>query len=162
MGLENKKKNGNILVQLSNYQCTIPVHFHVLIFLFNFIFQHAGKNSIRFKDTEILFIFLSINSVDFVMNTILKILKHMSLPKQMVGLILDSFILGICSTTKFTNIGSQALQWNHSKNISMISLKQRHSLHIVNLTILYEILDNALVPKPCSMMKRGHAILIRC
>lgn len=92
MGLE---KNGNILVQISNYQCTIPVHFHVLIFLFNSIFQHAGKNSIRFKDTVISFIFLSINFVDFVMNTILKILKHMSLPKQMVGLILDSFILGI-------------------------------------------------------------------
>lgn len=94
MGLKNKK-NGNILVQILNYQCTIPVHFHVLIFLFNFIFQHAGKNSIRFKDTVISFIFLSINFVDFVMNTILKILKHMSLPKQMVGLILDSFILGI-------------------------------------------------------------------
>lgn len=109
-GAGKYKKNGNILVQLSNYQCTIPVHFHVLIFLFNFIFQHAGKNSIRFKDTVISFIFLSINSVDFVMNTILKILKHMSLPKQMVGLILDSFILGICLTTKFTNIGSQALQ----------------------------------------------------
>lgn len=96
MGLENKK-NGNILVQILNYQCTIPVHFHVLIFLFNFIFQHAGKNSIRFKDIVISFIFLSINFVDFVMNTILKILiqKHMSLQKQMVGLILDSFILGI-------------------------------------------------------------------
>lgn len=93
MGLENKK-NGNILVQILNYQCTIPVHFHVLIFLFNFIFQHAGKNSIRFKDTVISFIFLSINFVDFVMNTILKILKHMSLPKQLVGLILDSFFWG--------------------------------------------------------------------
>lgn len=104
---KKKKMVINILVQLSNYQCTIPVHFHVLIFLFNFIFQHAGKNSIRFKDTVISFIFLSINFVDFVMNTILKILKHMSPPKQLVGLILDRFILGICSTKKFTNIGSQ-------------------------------------------------------